>query len=146
VGVKRKQKSALFHGQVQQVKWSERMPLLTHIFSHRDGGDVESCCGSRKFPLYQVTDLPPEPVGELTARPIIIIGHAISGDFQSLSKAGFDITDAARVVATIDTQKLAREMAHILLPEEEKFRIGDLESELLDTKTRMQIMKGTQWR
>jgi hypothetical protein len=205
VGVKMKQKRALFHGQVQQVKWSQRMSLLNHIFQHGiEQEDVESCCGSRKFPLYPATDLPPGPVIKLSARPIILIGHAISCDFQTLSKACFDITDAARVVAIINTQKFAREMAHILLPEEKKFRIGHLgwnvslrklwlllgmvprylhdcgndaawtllalfrlaanilgendqsgagieklkgivESELLDTKTRMQIMKGTQY-
>jgi hypothetical protein len=72
-----------------------------------------------------VTDLPLEPIREPAARPIIIVGHDIPQDLQSLSKAGFEITDVTHVVATIDTQKLAREMSRALLPDEEMFRADD---------------------
>lgn len=108
-GVKRKQERALFHGQVNQVRWSERAAVLRHIFSHSccDNGDMESCFRSHDLQFYGSLK-----VDESNKRgvPIILVGHDIPSDLRSLSKAGVSITDIASILAIIDTQKLAREM------------------------------------
>ena len=107
VGVNRNQLRALFHGQVNQVRWSERAAVINHIFSHCVNGDREPCCNARKLPLYDSSKVNDSNEQRL---PIILVGHDIPSDLLSLNKAGISINDVATVTAIIDTQKLAREM------------------------------------
>jgi hypothetical protein len=88
------------------------MAVLNHIFFHHDKGDVESCCGSHKFPVYSFPAEKELDANEeiVLSRPILLIGHDIPSDLLSLKKADFDITDVVPVVAIINTLRLAREM------------------------------------
>jgi hypothetical protein len=98
---------ALFHGEVQRVRWRDRASLLLHVFAHADAEDT-ACCGSHKSPAFQPTNPSAGGIAH-PLRPIILVGHGIHCDIRSLNESGFDFTQVP-IVAVIDTQELAREL------------------------------------
>jgi hypothetical protein len=110
-GVRRAREKARFGGHVQKVTKSNRMSLLSHLFSYDKEEDTESCCQSHKFRPFQppIIDVQSSSRSAANARPIIVVGHDIRNDLRSLSNVGFDITQVARVVSFLDTQKIARD-------------------------------------
>lgn len=111
-GVRLAQKRALFHGYAQKVTATDRISLLRHLFSYYEEEDIEPCCRSQKFQPFQPSakDLHSSSKSTADARPIVVVGHSIPQDVCSLNKAGFHITQAAPVVAFMDTQKIAQEL------------------------------------
>jgi hypothetical protein len=111
-GVRRARGKARFGGHVQKVTKSNRMSLLRHLFSYSEKEDTEPCCQSHKFRSFQppFIDVQSSIKSAANARPIIVVGHDIRNDLRSLSNVGFDITQVARVVSFLDTQKIARDL------------------------------------
>lgn len=112
-GVRLAQKRALFDGDAQKVTPTDRMSLLSHLFCYYNE-KVEPCCQSQKFLPFQPSARDPhlssKAAADSNARPIVVVGHSIPQDIYSLSKVGFDITQAAPVVAFMDTQTISREL------------------------------------
>jgi hypothetical protein len=111
-GVRRARGKARFGGHVQKVTKSNRMSLLSHLFSYDKEEDTESCCQSHKFRSFQppIIDVQSSSRSAANARPIIVVGHDIRNDLRSLSNVGFVIMQVARVVSFLDTQKIARDL------------------------------------
>jgi hypothetical protein len=111
-GVRRARGKVRFGGHVQKVIKSNRMSLLRHLFSYSEKEDTEPCCQSHKFRSFQpsVIDVQSSIKSAANTRPIIVVGHDIRNDIRSLSNVGFDITQVARVVSFLDTQKIARDL------------------------------------
>ncbi|KAF2449728.1 hypothetical protein P171DRAFT_440195 [Karstenula rhodostoma CBS 690.94] len=111
-GVRLAKKRALFDGDAQKVTTTDRMPFLRHLFSYHDNEDVEPCCRSQKFQLFKSPASGCQPCNNVAAdaRPIVVVAHSIPEDLHSLTKVGFEITQAAPVAAFMDTQKIAREL------------------------------------